>query len=379
MFDHDNPGEAADAVLAEYLNRKAQDYRALRAEIEGIDEGLKRLSNLKAAAFGAIEDGDLEEVEILLERVQEVELEEAAKTAELRADNALLRGKTEQAFRILSAAADSFGAVDPDLPADKRHAYMQVLYYHGLRYGGEGLPMSVQMTKDALALTPNNPSLLSAKLQNALANALLEQGTRTGGAASAALLAEAVTAYRAALEIRTRDAHPVDWAMTQNNLGNALQAQGTRTGGAAGAALLAEAVTTFRAALEVRTRDAHPVDWAATQNNLGIALQEQGKRTGGAAGAALLAEAVTAYRAALEVTTRDAHPVDWAETQENMALAEKARADHETCADSRPHLRAALAHVEAALEVYDPEHMAFDYGTATALKAHLEVRIAGSG
>ncbi len=428
-FEMDRPYEASDAGLVDFLSKKAEDYRALRAEIEAIDEGLKQLSNLKAAAFAEIEAGDLEAVEILLERVQEVELEEAAKTAELRANNALLRGKTEQAFRILSAAADSFGAVDPAFPADKRHEYMQILCNHGLRYGGEGLPMSVQMTKDALDLTPNYPSPLYARLQNALAIALRNQGTRTGGAAGAALLAEAVsayraalgvytrdahpvlwattqnnlaaalqeqgirtggekgaallaeavTAYRAALEVRTRDAHPVQWAMSQNNRGNALSEQGTRTDGEAGAALLAEAVTAYRAALEVTTRDAHPVDWAMTQNNLGAALHDQGTRTGGEKGAALLAEAVTAYRAALEVYTRGAHPVHWALTQENMAMAEGALAEHKSCADPLPHLRAALAHVTSALEVYDPEHMPYDYGTASALKALLEARLAGLG
>jgi hypothetical protein len=35
-------------------------------------------------------------------------------------------------------------------------------------------------------------------------------------------LEEAVTAYREALQERTREQVPLDWAMTQNNLGNAL-------------------------------------------------------------------------------------------------------------------------------------------------------------
>ncbi|MGF1508393.1 MAG: hypothetical protein ACFB9M_02700 [Myxococcota bacterium] len=104
----------------------------------------------------------------------------------------------------------------------------------------------------------------------------------------------------------------------QNNLGNALREQGIRTGGAEGAGLLAEAVTAYRNALEVRTRAALPQDWATTQNNLGNALSEQGIRTGGPEGAGLLAEAVTAYRNALEVYTRDALPQDWAMTQSNL-------------------------------------------------------------
>ena len=41
-------------------------------------------------------------------------------------------------------------------------------------------------------------------------------------------LAEAVAAYRAALEEWTRERAPLDWAMTQNNHGNALSELGER-------------------------------------------------------------------------------------------------------------------------------------------------------
>ena len=39
-----------------------------------------------------------------------------------------------------------------------------------------------------------------------------------------------------------------------------------------GTARLEEAVAAYRAALEERTRERVPLDWATTQNNLGIAL-----------------------------------------------------------------------------------------------------------
>ena len=160
-------------------------------------------------------------------------------------------------------------------------------------------------------------------------------GRRTGGAEGTELLAQAVDAYRSALEVRTREQLPQDWAKTQNNLGNALQDQGRRgrgrqrrraagpggerlpqrpgslhpraaaaglghdpeqpgqrapgpgprQEGAKGAELLAQAVTAYRSALEVSTREQLPQDWARTQNNLGIALGDQGARTEGAKGA----------------------------------------------------------------------------------------------
>ena len=59
--------------------------------------------------------------------------------------------------------------------------------------------------------------------------------------------------------------------MTQNNLAVALEIQGTRTDGPAGTDLLNQSVTAYRAALTVRTRDDHPVEWAMTQNNLAVA------------------------------------------------------------------------------------------------------------
>jgi tetratricopeptide (TPR) repeat protein len=79
------------------------------------------------------------------------------------------------------------------------------------------------------------------------------------------------------------------------NLGTALRTLGERE---SGTARLEEAVAAYRAALEERTRDRVPLDWAMTQHNLGNALSTLGERE---AGTALMEDAVTAYDAALEV------------------------------------------------------------------------------
>ena len=92
--------------------------------------------------------------------------------------------------------------------------------------------------------------------------------------------------------------------MTQNNLGAALQEQGIRTAGEAGARLLSGAAAAYRAALEVYTRESLPQDWAMTQNNLGNALANQGIRTAGEAGARLLSEG----RRGLQGGPRCLHP-----------------------------------------------------------------------
>jgi hypothetical protein len=92
--------------------------------------------------------------------------------------------------------------------------------------------------------------------------------------------------------------------MTQNKLGTALQDQANRSAGEAGRELLAQAVAAYRAALEVYTRGRAPQHFAMIQNNLGTALEEQGDRSPGDASRVLRAQAAEAYSAAAEVSTR---------------------------------------------------------------------------
>ena len=62
----------------------------------------------------------------------------------------------------------------------------------------------------------------------------MSQGAPAGARESGtARLDEAVAAFRAALEERTRERVPLDWAGTQNNLGNALSMLGARESGTA--------------------------------------------------------------------------------------------------------------------------------------------------
>ena len=59
--------------------------------------------------------------------------------------------------------------------------------------------------------------------------------------------------------------------MTQNNLGATLGDQGTRTGGEAGKDLIRQAINAYELALQIRTREALPVQWEVTMGNLKVA------------------------------------------------------------------------------------------------------------
>jgi hypothetical protein len=128
------------------------------------------------------------------------------------------------------------------------------------------------------------------------------------------LLREAV-GYRAALQVRTRQAAPADWAMTRNNLGLVLRDQAGLAENTARIALPGKAVKAYRAALGIHTQHGAPGSWAMTQNYLGNVLRDQAQLVAGTERVRLLGQAMQSYQAALQVYTRQAVPDAWAMTQ----------------------------------------------------------------
>ncbi|OAD19989.1 TPR repeat-containing protein [Candidatus Thiomargarita nelsonii] len=80
---------------------------------------------------------------------------------------------------------------------------------------------------------------------------------------------------------------------------------------------LEKAIEYYQAALQVRTPEDMPVDWATTMNNLAIAYQNRLRGTR----ADNLEKAIEGYQAALQVITQKDMPVEWASTMNNLANA----------------------------------------------------------
>ncbi len=225
---------------------------------------------------------------------------------------------------------------------------------NALRVLGEGgddeaLRDAIVAHREALEVfTPSATPTLWAATQNNLGLALLTLGERGNGPdGGLEAIRDAAVALHAALEVRTQAADPVAWAMTQNNLGNALLELGIRGDGPnRGLDALRNAVTAYRAVLQVLTQAAEPRHWAGAQNNLGNALVALGMRGDDQA----LREAVVAYRAASEVNTRTTAPTEWAATQ-NMIGAALAMLGYR--GDDQGFRDAVAAH-RAAVEVYSP-------------------------
>ncbi|WAL93226.1 CHAT domain-containing protein [Streptomyces sp. Je 1-369] len=129
---------------------------------------------------------------------------------------------------------------------------------------------------------------------------------------------EAALAYESALEVYTPDLFPAEHGRLQNNLGNAYrmlsQSQGKR--GTGESELDERAITAYLAALDVRTRDADPHGWATTQNNLGNAYAERLRGEP----SVNRRKAIDAYQSALEVHDILLHPNDYAMAQTNLGL-----------------------------------------------------------
>ena len=129
-------------------------------------------------------------------------------------------------------------------------------------------------------------------------------------------LEKAIDCYKAALEVRTKEASPYYWASSQFSLGNAycVMIRGNR------AENLEKAIACYQDALQVYTRDAYPERWANAQTSLGGAymLRVKGDQ------AKNLEKAIACYEAALEVYTK-AFPRQAAQIQEELEDAYRQR------------------------------------------------------
>src|SRR5262249_40337423 len=126
----------------------------------------------------------------------------------------------------------------------------------------------------------------------------------------------------------------------------------------------------YHAALEERTRERVPLDWAVTQTNLGGALQTLGQREGGTA---RLQEAVAAYRAALEERTRERVPLQWAYTEHALANALAALAAR---LKDPARMEEALACMRGAIEVYRQTEEGYWLATAEGRVTEMEAQLA---
>ncbi|KAA9005069.1 helix-turn-helix domain-containing protein [Histidinibacterium aquaticum] len=367
-FEIDRAYDRSSENLRQLLEAKADEYRAYRRKIDLLDERQDEIVAARAAANAAADRLDLDECEhqlLIADRLQTLLFVE---TKEARASYALLRGQVDKAFELFRSAADALRTVDSLETARRLKGYFVQLYDHGLLYGNDGLALSVDMARHALAAFPERGEEWAQFLMSK-ANALANLGDRTEGGTGTALLEEAVGDYQVVLTHFGRTGDRERSGVAQHNLGGALCLLADRADATASRIdLLEKAIGTFRVALEVRDQHASPREWAMTMQNLAVALRDLGAATEDEVGRRHLMEAVEICERSLAIRTKDSSPFEWAMTQENLAQVRFALANHRTTNDPSPHLAAAESHIDAALTVYSLETSPYYFDKATEFR-----------
>jgi tetratricopeptide (TPR) repeat protein len=166
------------------------------------------------------------------------------------------------------------------------------------------------------------------------------------------LLHESISAFRAALEVRSRKSTPLEWAQTQYELGHAIRILSMRESGAAAVDYLNKAVVAFKESLKVYNGKDHPEQWISVQYYLGETLQELGNRQSGDAGMENLKKAAATYREALKFCVQEKSPKQWTVLQNNLGNTLYVLGDRE---NNKKRLKEAITAYRAALDVLDSE------------------------
>jgi len=214
------------------------------------------------------------------------------------------------------------------------------------------MPQRAEVCQQVLRLVsrPTNPQLWAA-LQDALGSSLLQnpQGDRDRDENVEA----AIAAYQLALEVRTHQAMPSEWATVTMNLGIAYnnRIRGDR------AENLERAIDYYEQALQVMTHQAMPIECAKVTANLANTYSARIRDDR----AENLERAIDYYEQALQVMTRQAMPSEWAITITNLGNAYSDRIRGERAEN----LEQAIACYEQALLIRTRQAMPSEWATVT--------------
>ena len=262
-----------EGLLIALARRYAEDNpRDFDEALAGLENALRVAAEQAAALPGNVDDAVqavLAEVARLngegrIDDAAELIAQEAARTQagllrlyDRGIAQAVLTNAPEDAARYEMQKID----LDGGSPAARFAALRQVQDRYYVRGRDRGvsfdLRTSVALAEIGIAAAPTDVDRGAALNDKAISLATL--GARSGDAQA---LQDAVTAYRAALEVHTRDALPVQWAMTMESLAIAHLSLAALPGRSEPCADLAEALAAVDGALEVFSPDGLPFNHA---------------------------------------------------------------------------------------------------------------------
>ena len=140
-FGISSPNATEEDMIA-FLRRKAVEYHEMRKRLDKLAAVDERLSLLLASTKSAIDLGDFQKADCLLEQAENDQFESVTKEALVaqanlrteRGNAALLSGCLEVAVGHFETAADYFSGFDKELVATTRHEHTGLLRSYAYRY-----------------------------------------------------------------------------------------------------------------------------------------------------------------------------------------------------------------------------------------------------
>ncbi|MEM1037253.1 MAG: helix-turn-helix transcriptional regulator [Pseudomonadota bacterium] len=140
-FGNSNP-KATEADMIAFLKGKAVEYHELRRRLDELAEVDERLSLLLASTKTAIDQGDFQKADKLLEQAENIQFDLVTKDALVtqatlrmeRGNAALLSGYLGLAVEHFETAANYFSGINKELEAKTRHKHIDLLRSYAYRY-----------------------------------------------------------------------------------------------------------------------------------------------------------------------------------------------------------------------------------------------------
>jgi len=191
-----------------------------------------------------------------------------------------------------------------------------------LRLGGAHVfQQSIELLQGMQMMTDReeDPHRLSA-IHHSIGDVMGFIGQRSG---SIHYLEQAALSYEQALEIRTEDKMPLEWAQTTFNFALVMHTIGQLEDDAS---MLKQALGSYKQAVNLLPRKEDGEAWAAAFCSVGTVLYQLGTHR---RGSRTLEQALVAFRNALTERTADKSRAAWAITTNNLAATMQALGEHE--------------------------------------------------
>ncbi len=244
------------------------------------------------------------------------------------------------------------------LPLSEHSAFTQLM---NLGYKRIDLLQRVALARQVLVdVRKSNEPELWAALQREVADCL----AYSEGPGRAELLEQALEAYRATLEVRSKPPYagtPI-WAKTLQAMADTLyrRVKGER------AENLRQARDLYEKVLATYTKESNPQEWAKAQHDLGTIWLEipDGIKIKN------IEKGIGYYKAALTICTREVMPKLWAETTNDLAIAYSEHPGE----DRKENIEKALKLCKTVLDIRSPDLDALDWARSNVALGNIYLR-----